>query len=158
MLQWDDSQQRFLAQQSVATLLRHCFEWLQHCSSIATLLRSKSFSARLRVVPCNITLKLPETYWLHVLWRKCRACSCSFFFSPPLIFTLVAASISYFPTAARKFSCCSSRKKISPLSFISRSFSRWASLACRLLSLFLCLSLSLYSKSVHMTITLSLIL
>ena len=33
----DDSQRRFSAQHSVATLLRHCFEWLQHCSSIATM-------------------------------------------------------------------------------------------------------------------------
>ena len=33
----DDSQRRFVAQHSVPTLLRHCFEWLQHCSSIATL-------------------------------------------------------------------------------------------------------------------------
>ena len=39
-----------------------------------------------------------------------------------------------------------------------RPFSRWASLACRLLSLFLCLSLALYSKFVDMTINLSLIL
>ena len=31
----DNSQRRFLAQHSVATLLRHCFEWLQHCSNIA---------------------------------------------------------------------------------------------------------------------------
>ena len=31
----EDSQRRFLAQLSVATLLRHCFEWLQHCSNIA---------------------------------------------------------------------------------------------------------------------------
>ena len=38
----DDSQRRFLAQHSVATLLRHCFEWLQHCSSIATLCCSKN--------------------------------------------------------------------------------------------------------------------
>ena len=37
-------------------------------------------------------------------------------------------------------------------------FSRWASLACRALSLFLCLSLTLYSKFVDMTIYLSLIL
>ena len=37
-------------------------------------------------------------------------------------------------------------------------FSRWASLACRPLSLFLCLSLALYSKFVDMTIYLSLIL
>ena len=41
---------------------------------------------------------------------------------------------------------------------LCRPFSRWASLACRLLSLFLCLSLALYSKFVDMTINLSLIL
>ena len=34
---------------------------------------------------------------------------------------LVAASISYFLTAATKLSCCSSNKKMSPLIFISRS-------------------------------------
>ena len=33
----DDSQWRFLAQHSVATLLRRCFEFLQHCSNITTL-------------------------------------------------------------------------------------------------------------------------
>ena len=32
----EDSQRRFLAQHSVATLLQHCFEELQHCSNIAT--------------------------------------------------------------------------------------------------------------------------
>ena len=25
-------------------------------------------------------VKRPETSWLHVLWRKCRTCSCSLFF------------------------------------------------------------------------------
>ena len=34
----DDSQQRPLAQQSVATLLGHCFERSQHCSNIAALI------------------------------------------------------------------------------------------------------------------------
>ena len=38
----DDSQRRFSAQHSVATLLRHCFEWLQHCSSIATMSCAKN--------------------------------------------------------------------------------------------------------------------
>ena len=38
----DDSQRRFLTQHSVATLLRHCFEWLQHWSSIATLYCAKN--------------------------------------------------------------------------------------------------------------------
>ena len=38
----EDSQRRFLAQLSVATLLRHCFEWLQHCSNIAMLCCAKN--------------------------------------------------------------------------------------------------------------------
>ena len=46
------------------------------------------------------------------------------------------------------------QQKMSPLFF----FSRWASLACRLLSLCLGLCLALYSKYVDMTINLSLIL
>ena len=49
-------------------------------------------------------------------------------------------SISHFVTAALDL-CC--------------PFSRWASLACHLLSLFLCLSLALHSKFVDMTINLS---
>ena len=38
----DDSQRRFLAQHSVATLLQHCFEWSQHCSNIAKLCCAKN--------------------------------------------------------------------------------------------------------------------
>ena len=38
----DDSQRRFLAQHSFATLLQHCFEWQQHCSNIATLFCAKN--------------------------------------------------------------------------------------------------------------------
>ena len=77
---------------------------------------------------------------------------------------ICAASISHFVTPATKFSCCYSNKRMSPLFLISHSldlcrpFSRWASLACRLLSLFLSPSLALYSKFVDMTIDLSLIL
>ena len=47
------------------------------------------------------------------------------FFLLPLIFTLVAASISHFLTAATKFLCCSSNKKVCPLSLavaLCRSF------------------------------------
>ena len=86
-----------------------------------------------------------------------------FFTAAHFHLALVAASISHFVTAATKFSCCSSNKKCL-LCFLSlalglfRPFSRWASLACRLLSLFLCISLSLYSKLVDMTINLRLIL
>ena len=36
---------------------------------------------------------------------KCRMCFCLFFFSLPLIFTLVATSISQFVTNTKKFSC-----------------------------------------------------
>ena len=42
----DDLQRRFLARHSVATLLRHCFERLQHCSSIATLCCAKNCRCR----------------------------------------------------------------------------------------------------------------
>ena len=67
------------------------------------------------------------------------------FFSLSLIFTLVATS--------------SSRKRLL-LFFLSRSssFSLWASWPVALLSFFPCLSISLYSKFVDMTINLRLIL
>ena len=50
-------------------------------------------------------------------------CTCSLFSKPLMInFTLVAASISHFLTAAIKFSCFSySQRDWSPLCFISRS-------------------------------------
>ena len=38
----DNSQQRFLAQHSVASLLLRCFKLLQHCSNIATLYCAKN--------------------------------------------------------------------------------------------------------------------
>ena len=50
-------------------------------------------------------------------------CICSLFFLLPLILTLVAASISHFPTAAIKFLCYSSKKNLCPLFFISHSSS-----------------------------------
>ena len=73
--------------------------------------------------------------------------SFNFFTAAHFHFALVAASISHFLIAATKFPCCSSTKKVSPL-FLSlvldlcRPFSRWASLACRPLSLFLSFSYS----------------
>ena len=86
-----------------------------------------------------------------------------FFFQCRSFFTLLTARLSYFLTAATKCSCCPCYE-IRLLCFLSldlalcRSLCRWVSLACRLLSRFLCLSLSLYSKSEDMTINLSLIL
>ena len=41
-LERDDSQRRFLVQHSGATLLRHCFDWLQHFPSVATLCCAKN--------------------------------------------------------------------------------------------------------------------
>ena len=95
-------------------------------------------------------MELPETSWLDVLWRKCRCRS----FSPRWPQQLPFSHRRY------KISCCSYYRKRSPLFFLSRSssFSRSASLGVALLSLFLCLSLSLYSKFVDRTINLSLIL
>ena len=105
--------------------------------------------------------KLPETF----LWRKCRTCSCSLFFSLPLIFSLHWWPLAFLILSPplQNFHVVLPTKKCL-LCFLSlaldlcRPFSRWASLACRLLSLFLCLSLALYSKFVDMTINLSLIL
>ena len=90
----------------------------------------------------------------------------SYVFLQPFFFTAAPwwpDSFSHFLTAATKISCCSSNKKMSPLLFslllaLCRSFSRWSSLVCRLLSLFLCVSLSVYSIYVDMTINVSLIL
>ena len=83
-----------------------------------------------------------------------------FFTAAHFHLVLVAASISHFVTAVTKYST-----KNCLLCFLSlaldlyRPFqSRWASLACRLLPLFLCVSLTLYSKFLDMTINLSLIL
>ena len=91
--------------------------------------------------------------------------SFTFFAAVHFYLASVAASISHFLTAAtlKIFMLFFQGKKKFCFSFISRSrslslFSRWASLACRLLSLFLCLSLALYSKFVDMTINLSLLL
>ena len=50
-------------------------------------------------------------------------CFCSLFFSLPLIFTLVVASIFHFLTTAIKFSCFSSNEIGLCLFFVSRSSS-----------------------------------
>ena len=86
-----------------------------------------------------------------------------FFTAAHFLLALVAASISHFVTTATKFSRCSSNKKFllcfSSLTLdLCRPFSRWVSLAFRVLSHFLCLSLAICSKFVDMTINLSLIL
>ena len=111
------------------------------------------------VVLHDYNVKLPET--------SLKEMSHAFLFTLPLMFTglpLVATSISHVVTAAiTKFSCRFSNKKVSFV-FLSlaldlcRPFYRRASLACRLLSRFLGLSLArLYSRFVGTPINLSLI-
>ena len=80
----------------------------------STLFRVHFFAVVLHDLQC-------ETSWLHVLWRKYRTCFCSFFFLLPSIFTLVAASISYFPKRRYKIFMLFFQQKNFPLYFISRS-------------------------------------
>ena len=87
-------------------------------------------------------VKLPETSWLHILhvWWKCRTCSCSLFFSLPLIFTFGHWYFS-FPQCRYKFFMLSFQQRKSALFFISRSSS---------LSLFFSLSFTgLSPRCVH---------
>ena len=88
---------------------------------------------------------------LHFLWRKCRKCSRSLFFSLPLIFTLHWWPLAFLilsPPRQHFRVQCSSNKRMSPLFFISRSrsLSPFFSLSFAGLSLFLRLSLALQSK------------
>ena len=69
----------------------------------------------------DYNVKFPETSWLHVLWRKCRTCPCSFFFSLPHKAPWWPLTFRIFLPPLQKFSCCSSDHKVSLLSFISRS-------------------------------------
>ena len=80
------------------------------------------------------------------------------FFSLPLIFTLHWWPLAFLILSPlQNFHVILPTKNVS-FGFLSLAlnpchpFSRWASLACRPLSLFLCLSLALYSKFVDMTI------
>ena len=113
------------------------------------------------VVLHDYNVKLPETSWLHVLWRKCRTCSCSLFFhcrsfSPswPLAFLIFSPPLQNFMLFLQQ--------KMSPLFFLSRSssFSRWASLACCPTFLFFSVFLFLYIPNLWtwQNINLSLIL
>ena len=77
---------------------------------------------------------------------ECSPCSCSLFFSLPLIFTLVADSISHFLTGATKFSRCSYNKKMSPCFFFSRT---------SFLSLFFSLSFACLSPTFSFSLSFS---
>ena len=78
---------------------------------------------------CNV--KRQETSWLHVIWRKCRTCSC-FTFSLPLIFSLVAASISHFLTAA--VNLCSFNIRQIKVVLLTIAFDIQTDMTCHLLT------------------------
>ena len=108
----------------------------------------------------DYNVKLPEASWLYVLWSTCSTCSCSLFFSTVAHFHPGGASISDFLDAATKFNAVLPSKNVSFVFFylalaLFLVELRWP---VTLLSLFLCLSLSLFSKLVEMTINLNLIL
>ena len=107
-----------------------------------------------------------ETCWNFLVTRFIEEMSYVFsftFFSLPLIFTLHWWPLAFLILSTPLLLEENSNKKcllcFSSLALdLCLPISRWASLACRLLSLSLCLSLALYSKFVVMTIILSLIL
>ena len=81
------------------------------------------------------------------------------FFSLSLIFTLVAASISHFLNPATKFYVVPPQKNFLYFFYLALAlFLVEHAWPVALLSLFLCLSLSLFSKFVEMIINLNLIL
>ena len=110
------------------------------------------------VVLHDYNVKLSETSWLRFM-EEMSYVFLFIFFSLPLIFTLVTARISYIPTAATTFSCCSRKKKclLCLLTLAQLSVAVFL-VELRWLSLSLCLALSLCSKFVDMTINLSFIL
>ena len=83
----------------------------------------------------SLPLFCTTTTW-SFMWRMSYMFSFYIFFSLPLIF-----SLHWCPRAFLSFS---------PLDLCRHVF-RWVSLVCRLLSLFLCLSLAPFSKFVNMT-------
>ena len=85
----------------------------QQLSTCSTLL----FFHFLAVVLHDYNAKLPETVFL---WRKCRTCYRSLFFTAAHFhLTLVAASISHSVAPATKFSCWLPTKNVSLVFYLS---------------------------------------
>ena len=133
----------------------HCLNWRKLCTSYENLRKLYSTKNLLflnlyrsqRSVLSRSHVNDSKNYKFELAWVHFHL-------------ALAVASTSHFVTAATKFSCCSSNKEclLSLALDLCRPFSRWVSLASRLLSLFLCLSLAPYSKFVDMIFNLSLTL
>ena len=81
------------------------------------------------VVLHDYNVKLPETSWLLVLYMEEMSHVFLFiFFTLPLIFILVDASILILPPPLQNFNVVLPTKKMFPLSFIARSISSCMSL------------------------------
>ena len=85
------------------------------CKKTICTCSTRFFCIFFAVVLHDYNVKLPETSWLPVKWRKCCTCTCSMFFLffTSLMFTLVEASISHFLTAATKFHVVPRTKNVS---------------------------------------------
>ena len=142
----------------------------EHCKTTIGPISKKSNYSRAAHFFCTFSLPLNCT---TTTWNLQKLLSYTFyggksyvfsftFFLLPLIFTLYWWPLAFLILSPplQNFHVVLLTKKCL-LCFLSlaldlcRPFSRWASLACRLLSLFLCLSPALYSKFVDMTINLS---
>ena len=109
---------------------------------------------------CFVRLKRETSRNFRVtrFMEVCRTCSCSFFFHCHSFSPWWPLGFLIFPPPLQNFHAVLPTKKcLFCLFSLSLAVCRYTSLAFRLLSLFLCLSPSLYSKFVEMTINLSLI-
>ena len=90
-------------------------------SKKATLLVQHTFFVHFfTVVLHDYNVKLPETSWLVTRFmEEITYVFLSTFRSLLLILTSVAGSISHFLTAATKLSCCSSKKNVSFVFYLS---------------------------------------
>ena len=108
------------------------------------------------------TLHVQHTFFLHFFANVCTTATWNFqkllsytffsfpFFSLPLIFTLHWWPLAFLILSPplQNFHVVFPTKKCLALN-LSRPFSRWASLACHLLSLFLCFSCSIFQICGH---------
>ena len=104
-------------------------------------------------------MKLPETFWLHVFWSKCGTCSCSVLFRCRSFSPWWPPAFLIFSPPLRNFILFLQQKWLLCFSYLALALFlvelRWT---VALLSLFLCLSLYLFSKLWNMTINLNLII
>ena len=111
------------------------------------------------VILHNYNVKLPETFWLHVFWSKCGTCSCSVLFRCRSFSPWWPPAFLIFSPPLRNFILFLQQKWLLCFSYLALALFlvelRWT---VALLSLFLCLSLYLFSKFLDMTINLNLII